>query len=129
MAYATAASLYGRIPSAEVPPPGVTAPVWAAAVGYALADAETQIDDERWGAQTEYAHVLLTAHILATRFPLSGVGISGGGAPVSSMSAGEISASYAVRSIGDADRHSSTSYGQDFDTLAAGITAFPTFIG
>lgn len=129
MAYATTAGLYGRIPQAETPPPGVLAPAWATAVAYALADAETQIDDERFGLRTEYAHVMLTAHILAVRFPLSGVGLSAGGGVVASMSAAEISVSYAVRAATDGDSHSSTKFGQEFDNIARGITAFPTCVG
>ncbi len=126
MAYATDADLLGRIPSAATVPTGLTSDQWIAARGFALADAMVMIDDERFDQTTTYAHVMYAAHLLACRFPLSALGGEAG--PVTSMSAGEISASYAIAAPSE-DKLSTTRYGREYDRVAAAITAFPTCVG
>ena len=75
----------------------------------ALEDAEQMIDDRWFGDKTRRAHVLLTAHHLAV---LTGdASLGGETGPVASMSAGSISASFAVTAP-DAGDTGSTRFGR-----------------
>lgn len=84
----------------------------ADALGYALDDAEPMIDVAVYGPRAELAHAFYTAHLLAVRYPAL---LGGERGPVSSMSAGEISASYETSTATmSEDRPSSTRWGRLF---------------
>jgi hypothetical protein len=89
----------------------------------ALEDAMAFIDLDMFGAKARRAHVHLAAHFLS--FMAGGLTPA---APVTAMSAGEISASFAVSAQGDPNDFGSTEHGRRFQEVAATIVAFPTAV-
>ncbi len=95
MAYATDADLLLLVPPASA----VAAPLRTAT----LAAAALLLDEDEIGDTLMPAHAYLTAHLLAST---PGSGMPAGAGPVSSMRAGEIAASYAVRPTSGDDESS-----------------------
>jgi len=80
--------------------------------------AASQIGLVAWGAEASDGHRLLTAHYAVK----AAIGASGAGGPLASMSAGEISASYATAPLTDDDL-TSTFYGKSYLALRKIVTA------
>lgn len=133
--YATIADLRLRVPAAATLPSGNnpstgsawTLGEWNAATQAALDDAEQLIDVEVFATKTLSAHVQLAAHLLAIRFPLSGLGAAVGGA-VASLSAGEISASFAVPAAASSSDTALSVFGREFERIAATVMHVPTAV-
>ncbi len=90
----------------------------------ALSDARAFIDEVQFGDRALRAHVELAAHFLA--FMPGGSVV--GGPVVSSMSAGEISASFAIAPPSSVMDFSSTPHGREFLAIANGLVAPPTAV-
>lgn len=133
--YATIADLRLRVPTANALPTGFypgtvvawTQLQWDAATQAALDDAESMIDDCAFATKTLAAHVQYAAHLLSIRFPTSALSPGGAVGMVTSMSAGEISASFATPAVGTTDL-SLTSFGREFERIAASVCATPTAV-
>ena len=107
MAYATDADLVERYPTA--------AAVSATLRGYALDDAEAEIDDDLFGDKTVRAHCLLAMHYLQRDGLIAG----GEDGPVTSRRMGELAISYGAP--GETGPHGSTRWGRLFDEIAARV--------
>lgn len=111
---ASDADLLARVPGAST--------ISATSRGIALDDAAEWIDDVAYDGLYDQAHVYLAAHLLALRFPADLPGAGTG--PIASMSAGEISASYAVAAAAASDSDLSTSpWGRMFLALAKRVSS------
>lgn len=116
MPYATATDLEARVAAACGINPD--------AVAVALADAEAQIELERYGDRAVRAHVMLTAHYLA----LGGFipGEEGESGLVNKAKIGEIEAGYAVApTVADDAWLATTKYGRQFLQIRATLVSFP----
>lgn len=110
-ALADAAFLAARVPLVAKLPVG--------AVPAALADARPFVDLRVYREQSDFAHAMKAAHFLACRFPDD---LPSGG-PVASLSAGEISASFAVTAPPAEALDQSTPYGRTFAEIKQGRLA------
>lgn len=116
MPYASDANLTARVPEA--------AAIDAADRAIALSDAEAWIDDVVYDEFCLQAHVYLAAHLLASRFPADMPGAGAG--TLSSMSAGEISATYAVAAPApDESDVSSSRWGRMFLAVSKRVASLP----
>lgn len=104
MSYASTTDLQLRVPE-------VTS-ISVAAQQVALDDAETLIDSVVFGSRTVLAHCYLAAHFLACRYPSA---LGGERGPVSSLSAGEISSSWATATpVASEGSPNSTAWGRRY---------------
>ncbi len=111
--YATDADLLARIPDASSVASGVRAA--------ALDDARAMIELASYRDKSVRAHCMLAAHYIALDTGLLG-GESG---PVTAMSAGEISASFAVASTASAEDYARTRWGRAFAEITATVPHSP----
>lgn len=120
MPYATDSDLTTRIPATLAASTDLRA--------LALADAEEMIDLDEYGGRAVRAHAYLAAHYLAVN-PDSGM-FEGEGGLVTSMSAGEISASFAAPPIpeGVDPLLLTTSYGRQFVAIRNTLVSHPEFV-
>ncbi len=119
MTYASDSDLTTRVPASV-----------AVAVGLrsvALSDAEAMIDDAQFGDRTVRAQCMLAAHYLAL-LPGSGM-TTGESGMVTSQSAGEISASYAVTAAAAGDALLATTiYGRMYLQILTSLVSVPEAI-
>lgn len=114
MPYASDADLTSRVPEVLA--------IGASDRAIALSDAEAWIDDVVFDNLALQAHVYLAAHLLASRFPALLPGADA--AAIASMSAGEISASYAVSTPTPDESDTSTSrWGRMFRAVAKRVSS------
>lgn len=114
-AYVDLAGFLARVPA-------VFGDLDADAVAVALEDAQEFVSVTIYGRKTPLAHTYYTAHLLASRFPeeLASAGGSLAPGPVTSMRAGEISATFAVAASSESSL-ASTIWGKKFLEIAVPV--------